>query len=78
MNIKIRRKDINTGLPPIIHTDGYVNSVLAVRHPDMYCEDGSNSYLSIWIVVNAAYYNNYPDEYLGWIDLEDLQWNNYK
>ena len=63
---------LQTGLPPIRHlADGGVNVVLAVWKLKNY-ECGTNKYISRWHVVNTVYYNAHPDEYQGWIELEDL------
>ena len=75
---KIYRRRLNEGLPPIrFLEDGSVNVVLAVYHPKIYAKNGSNSYIPAWTITNTEYYCNYPDEYLGWIDLEDLQFDKY-
>lgn len=77
--MRIWRNQLNKGLPSIRHSeDGAVNVVLAVHHPKIYAEDGSNSYIPPWTICNTAYYCKNPDEYLGWIDLEDLQFDKYK
>lgn len=73
----IYQKDLNTGLPPVREVDGSCNVVLAMWHPNMYHKDGSNSYLPAWSVVNTIYYNKYPNNYIGWIDLEDINTENY-
>ena len=76
--MRILRNQLNKGLPPIRHSgDGSVNVVLAVYHPKIYAKNGSNSYIPAWTITNTEYYHKYPDEYLGWIDLEDLQYNKY-
>ena len=75
---QIKRHQLNTGLPPIRKSkDGRVNVVLAVYDKKIYAKDGSNSYIPAWTISNTEYYCNHPDEYLGWIDLEDLQWDKY-
>ena len=78
--MKISRDDIICGeLPPKREQpDGGINVVLALRHPDIYAKDGSNSYIPCWDVVNTEYYCHHPEEYLGWIDLEDIQWDDYE
>ncbi len=75
---RILRNQLNKGLPPIRHSgDGSVNVVLAVYHPKIYAKNGSNSYIPAWTISNTEYYCKHPDEFLGWIDLEDLQYNKY-
>ena len=76
---KINRTQLKTGLPEIRYAeDGSVNVVLAVYDPKIYAEDGSNSYIPAWTISNTEYYCKNPDEFLGWIDLEDLQWDKYE
>lgn len=69
--MKILKANINPNkeLPIIQETKGYTNCVLALYKDSYYCE--SNTYLPKWQVVNTEYYNKYPDQFEGWIDLED-------
>ncbi|KKK92866.1 hypothetical protein LCGC14_2698640, partial [marine sediment metagenome] len=76
--MSIWRNQLNKDLPTIRHSeDGSVNVVLAVYHPKIYAKNGSNSYIPAWTITNTEYYHKNSDEYLGWIDLEDLQYNKY-
>ncbi len=76
--MSIWRNQLNKDLPTIRHSeDGSVNVVLAVHHPKIYAKNGSNSYIPPWTICNTEYYCKHPDEYLGWIDLEDLQFDKY-
>lgn len=69
--MKILKTHINPNkeLPIIQEINGYTNCVLALYKDSYYCE--SNTYLPKWQVVNTEYYNKYPDQFEGWIDLED-------
>jgi hypothetical protein len=66
----IDRTQLRTDLPPIIETKGYTNCVLACCKPEYYCE--SNTYLPCWQVANAVWYNEHAEDYLGWIELENV------
>lgn len=69
--MKITLDMIRTDLPPIIHyKDGSVNMVLAVWKKDNYCE--TNQCIPRWQICNTEYYNTHPNEYDGWIELENI------
>ena len=68
--MKIKQSDIITDrLPEIRESNGYTNVVLALWKDKNYCE--SNTYIPKWQICNTAYYNLHPDEFQGWIELED-------
>ena len=66
----ITDKMLRTDLPEIRETEGYTNSVLALVKPSFYSE--SNTYLAPWQVVNTVWYNKYYEDYLGWIELQEI------
>jgi len=70
--MKILKSQINNNdiLPCIREYKGSVNCVLAIRADSQY--DETNTYLPKWEVVNVVYYNNHPDKFDGWIELEDI------
>jgi hypothetical protein len=50
--------------------DGGVNCVLALRSDSQYC--ATNTYLPKWMTSNVAYYLAHPEEFEGYIELEDV------
>jgi hypothetical protein len=70
--MKILKSQINNNdiLPCIREHNGSVNCVLAIRADSQY--DETNTYLPKWEVVNTVYYNNHPEKFDGWIELEDV------
>lgn len=73
----IRKEDIiKDRLPDIIYAeDGGVNVVLALNSEKIYC--ATNTYMPRWTVVNTAYYNKNPQEFDGWIELENVPTPNF-
>ena len=68
--MKIKQSDLITDrLTEIREVNGYTNVVLALLKDENYCE--SNAYIPKWQVCNTAFYNNHPEQYQGWIELED-------
>jgi hypothetical protein len=65
---------LKTGKAPIIEDDkGCVNMLLVLHEPeDLYCKNGSNSYIPQWSVCNSVYYNKWSHRYLGYIELESI------
>ena len=68
--MKISKSQLRTDNPPIIELeDGCCNIVLACHSDNIYCE--TNTYIPRWTVSNTKYYNKNPDDFIGWIELED-------
>ena len=69
----ITQDKLNTGLPPISYNeDGSVNCVLALVNVNTYyCK--SNTYIPPWQISNTIWYNNHPEQYVGWIALEHVK-----
>lgn len=61
---------LHTGIPETRLEEGYTSVVLALRKPEFYIR--SNTYLPAWTVVNTEYYSLHSDDYVGWIELEDI------
>lgn len=69
--MKIKQSDLITDrLPEIREVNGYTNVVLALWKDENYCE--TNTYIPKWQICNTEYYAEHPDEFQGWIELEDI------
>jgi hypothetical protein len=70
----ITKNQLRTDLPTVVETNGYTNVVLALRKPSFYTKD--NTYIPCWEVSNTVWYNKHADKYVGWIELEDINYDN--
>jgi hypothetical protein len=48
------------------------SDIIADRLPEIRTVNGyTNRYIPKWQICNTEYYNENPDEFQGWIELED-------
>jgi hypothetical protein len=54
--------------PKVTYVGENVNCVLALAHKGRFAD-----YLPRWHVVNAVYFQNHRDKFVGWIELERVE-----
>ena len=70
--MQITKENLNTGPAPERYAaDGSVNVILVLHDPSKYYVE-TNTYLPAWGVSNTVWYNAHQSDYLGWVDLEDI------